>query len=339
MRKNLFSNLDEIIGYFPFQKTNGFFEILLPTIRMVETEFLQSEIDSATWDALLLEIEAVEFSNDAWEKLAEKSRAACASLVALHALAKSNLIYSPSGLLVAKTSNSVPASEYRTEQLKMQLFKDIQLSLDHMIKCLEENTAIFTDWLDSTEQLDLQKLILSTSSVFNIYYNISENRYLFRKLIAVQKNVISTFLVAAIGSDYLEEVIEYIHNEPTPEMEKFIPDIKTAVASLTFAKALPRIQAMFGPDGLAIFDDPSRTNPQRRADNDLERIRFVQDDAMETGKRHLSIARYFLTENASENLYTTFYTSDAYTDPTKDNSEINTLEEDETEEDYDHFAL
>jgi hypothetical protein len=339
MRKHLFSTLEEIIQYFPFQRTAGFYEILLPTIKMVEKEFVQSDIDSDTWSQLLVEIEAGTWRNDAWEDLADKARTATASLVALHGLGKSNLIYSPSGLLVSKTTNTVPASEYRTEQLKAQLYKDIQLSLDHMISCLEENTAIFLDWVDSNEQLKLRELILPTAAEFSLFYNISENRYLFRKLIAVQKNVISTFVSAAIGADYLAEVIEYIHSEPSPEMEKFIPDIKTAVACLTFAKALPRIQAMFGPDGLAIFDDPSRTKPQRRADNDLERIRFIQDDAIETGKRHLAIARYFLSENASEAVYSTFFKSEAYTDPLVDNTDMNTLDENQDEGDFDHFAL
>jgi len=337
-RKHLFSDLSEMQDYYPFQDNKSMYQDLKPTLEMVEEKFIRDEIDPITWQTMLSAIDADE-PDQTWLDLTDKARRAAANLTALHHIAKANVIFSSAGLLVAKTTNTVPASEFRTMQLKWQLHRDVQHHLDQMIKTLEDNTAVFTDWAASTQATKLEELIITTASEFDQYYSLSENHYIFRKLISPQKKVISSYVTGTLGKDFLAEVLPVVHGDNDSDIEPMLNDLKIAVANLTFAQAVPRLQAQFGPEGIAILDDPFRERTQRRNDNDVERLRFLTDEAMETGVRHLRLIKGYLDEIASPSRLATYFNSENFTDPDIDLTDPNMIDENDSEEDTDHYAL
>src|SRR5690554_4730481 len=122
-RKHIFTSITEIQKFYPFQDNEDFFEALLPTLRQVERKYLLHVLDEGTWGELLRELDQPEFSDAKWEALAERAQHAAAHLTALYHIAKANVVYSGSGLLVQRSEQMGPASESRTKDLKRALFR------------------------------------------------------------------------------------------------------------------------------------------------------------------------------------------------------------------------
>lgn len=333
-RDHLFINISEMQSCYPFQDNQDFFEDLLPTLRQVERKYLQSEMDETTWETVLNEIDAANFTNKAWEELAKRLQQAAAYLTALYHMDKANVVFSAGGLLVAKTENMVPASEFRTLQLKKALFRDVQDALDQVIDHLEANTAIFTDWASSDKRASLNGLIIRTAQEFDQSYSISESRYIFRKLLPSQRTVIQTQVKAHIGKDFLEAFITDMTDGLSEENKAILAQLQRAIAYLTMGHAIPRIQQQFGPEGIALFDSEFQVMAARRQDGDINRIHFLMDDAISKGEAELMDLKYFLDQNASESAYTDYYNSSAYADPSQDHTDLNDYDDEQN-----HFAL
>lgn len=341
-RKHLFVSLSEMQKFYPFQQSDDFFEDLTPTIKLVELKFLLTDIDPITWRIILTEIDAAaepggDYTNESWEELASRVQQAAAYLTALYHMAKANVIFGPTGLLVAKLEQAVPASEARTKELKYQLLKDVQTSLDLVIEYLEANTAVFSDWAASDKRMDLTNAIIRTAKEFDESYTISENRYMFRKLISVQKRVIATQIKAHIGAAFLTSYIAELKSGLSEEYKEIQPVLNRAIAYLTMAEALPRLQMQLGPEGIAIFDSEYAAMGTRRDSTDINRITFLVDDAQSKGLSEIMDLKYTLDSNASAILYPDYFNSAAYENPDIDNTDLNDYGDDHSPKN--HYSL
>lgn len=341
-RKHLFVSLDEMQKFYPFQRSDDFFEDLTPTLKLVELKYLLTDIDTDTWAQILTEIDTAaevsgSFTNESWEELAARVQQAAAYLTALYHMAKANVIFGPTGLLVARLEQAVPASEARTKELKYQLLKDVQTSLDLVIEYLESNTAVFTSWAASDKRLDLNNAIIRTAKEFDNSYTISENRYMFRKLLAVQKRVIATEIRAHIGTGFLTAYIADLNAGLSPENIEIQPTLNRAIAYLTMADALPRLQLQLGPEGIAIFDSEYAALGARRDSGDLTRLKFLVDDAKSKGLSEIMDLKYTLDAKASATVYPDYFNSASYENPDIDHTDLNDYGDDHSPQN--HWAL
>ena len=321
-RTNLFTSFAEIAAYYPFADSLDFAS-LLPTLKQVERKFIKNELDTATWGLLLKRLDEPNPEDVEYTALSELACAAAASLVALFHLAKANVHYGASGLLVMKTENMVPASDARTINLKLQLFKDVQNALDEMFEYLEANTAVFTDWAASDKRIDYRSLIIPTAKEFEFHYTISESNFIFRKLVSSQRLVIDREVKAALGEEFVQAWINRQISGPSESDLSIANDLKRAVAYLTMAEAIPRLQMQFGPEGIALFDSQYQTMLSRRLDTDFTRIKFLQNDALAKGKGELMALKCAMDELASADMFSEYFTSSAYTDPETDVTDLN----------------
>ena len=331
-RKNLFISLGEMQLFYPFQDNDDLFITIKPTLDQVERKYILTEIDSTTWESLMTqmgETDTPTYTNEIWRGLAERLQLAAANLAALYYLDKGNVTYSGAGLLVPKTSSAVPASEFRTQQLRKSLFRDVQDALDQVIEYLEGNTAIFTNWASSEMRSDLNGQIIRTAKEFNDAYSISESRYIFRKLLPSQKYVIDTQVKAVLGKEFLEAYITDLTSGLNDDHLEINKQLHRAIAYLTIGHAVPRLQQQFGPEGIALFDSEFQQSFSRRQDGDLQRIRFMSDDAISKGESDLADLKHFLDKNASSIKYPEYFNSEKYDDPEIDLTDANDYEDNE----------
>lgn len=333
-RKHLFTSIAEVQSYYPFQDNEDFFDALLPTLRQVERKYLLDIVDATTWQALLDQIDAGSYTNETWEELAERTMQAAANLVALYHMSKANVVFSSGGLLVTKTDQMVPASEFRTKELKKSLFRDVQDALDQVIDHLEANTVIFTDWAASDQRAEMNGLIIRTADEFDRFYSIGESRFLFRKLLPSQRYVIETHVKAVLGKEFLEAFIDDMADGLSEENQVILPQLQRGIAYLTMGHAVPRIQQQFGPEGIAIFDSEYQVYGARRQEGDLSRLQYLQDDAISKGESELADLKYFLDENATDSVYADYFNSAAYADPSEDHTDLNDYDDEQN-----HWAL
>jgi len=322
-RKILFISLEEIAKYYPFADTLIFTD-LIPTLKGVERNYLKPEIDADTWTAILAELDLSTPSNDTWAELIDRTCQAAAYLVALQHMDKANVIFSAAGLLVAKTDNTVPASEFRTQQLRRQLIKDSQVSLDNVFGHMEDNLAVFTDWASSDERGELSQAIIRTAAEFEQVYSISENRWIFRKLVARQKLVISAQIRGELGNEFIDAYIaDMADGALNASHETIKPRLHSAIAYLTMGESIPALQQQFGPEGIALFDSEFSRFQGKRQDGDLSRIHFLRNDALEKGMQELRALKQYLDEKASADLFAEYFGSPNYTNPAVDETDTN----------------
>lgn len=332
-RKNLFTSFDEIANFYPFQDTLQFSDLLSP-LKSVERQFF-TDVDKETWTKLLDMIDSETYLNDYWEELGYIASQAAAHLVAWQYMDKTNVIFSSAGLLVAKTEGTVPASEARTNALRYSLMKLAQTHLDEMLEHLEANTATFTDYAASPEREALNSLIIRTAAEFDQAYPISENRWIFRKLVTKQRMVIDTQLKAYVGQEFIDAYLDALDSGTMPDEYKAIRALMhRGIAHITFAEAVPSLQQQFGPEGIAIFDSSFQPAGSRRDSDDSNRFTLLQNTAMAQGLQELSKLKYYLNTHASSTVFPEYFASDSFVDPDIDDTDLN---------DYDdtpnHWAL
>lgn len=320
-RKHIFESLREMQDHYPFQDTMAFAD-LKPAMKIAERTFLLEEIDSTTWSQILTEIDSP--TGDTWTELADRVSYAAAQLTARLHMDKANVMFSSAGLLVANTQNAVPASEARTNALRLQLTRDVQIALDQVIQHLEANTAIFTDWAASDQRKKANDLIIRTATEFNAAHPIDNNRWIFRQMIAIQRQVIDTQIAGTIGKEFLTAYITELNTGILgPDYLEIRDRLHRAIAHLTVAGALPALQMKFGPDGIAIFDSFNQPITARRLDTDGDRMKLLRDMATENGLQELRKLEAYLNANASDTKYKAYFDSDKYINPQVDVTEIN----------------
>lgn len=312
-RKHLFISADEIREHYPFADSLQFVD-LSPTMKQAELDFFLPYVDADTWTALLTEIDN-ESATAPWVELADRALRAAAHLIALRHMDKGNVIYSASGLLVAKTTNTVPASEYRTQQLRRSLTDDAQAMLGQFFAWLEDNTAIFTDWAESVERTEGASLILRSAQEFDEHYPFGENRYLWRMLIPIQRRVIRSEIRAELGPDVVAEIVSWRKNGSPSEYTEIIEELGGAIAYISIANALPVIQQRWGAMGIASFDTEDLIQSPRRTGDEASRVNYLRNYALEKGMSDLMSVKHYLDKHASSTKFATYFESDRYTDP------------------------
>lgn len=300
--------------FFPFAGTFEFWE-LKSDLELVQEKYLARDVlGSVTFNQLLQKIEDSSHTGTPWEELVRLTRAAAAQLTALYHLPESNISYTPSGLLVSRTEKAVPASEARTRNLELSLRHKSQDLLDWIIRYLQANTAIFTDWL-AAENKRPRSAFLPTAFEFNQYYDISENTWVYRKLQDVIIEVENLHLAKFIGTGYLNELRTELKTGPSEETAEILEYMRKFIANTTMSLAFYRLGINISPRGLILFSNERGESDLNFTPADQNRINQSVELLTSAAVNYKFEIVNHLNENASDTKYTTFFNSSLYEDP------------------------
>lgn len=160
--------------------------------------------------------------------------------------------------------------------------------LEEAIRFLEENREHFASWETSSYYLKGRNLILPSALVFDDYYNIGKSGWLYLQLLAHLRMTEDGIAREMLGTNFLLEIKNWIaggEEGQSAEQKEVIRLLRTAVASETMARAIPRLAVAIGTEGVTL--SLTNTTQSVRAikpatpEEKQELIRLAQLDAAE----------------------------------------------------------
>jgi hypothetical protein len=315
--KHLFSSIDEMQKYFPFDGDFEFWE-LESDLNLIEEKFFRQDVlGDATFDALLGYIADDDYPvGGHWEELRDRCRDVAARLTALYHLPESNVKYTSAGMLVTRSEGAVPASDNRTKDLKLNIVHKSQEILDLLVRFLNRNTAVFADWALSDNRKEYARLIIPDALTFSKIYPIEDNHWIFRKLRPFMAEVEDTYVTESLSADYLDEIRREIEEDTiSTDNLPVVKLLQKMVAYFTMAEAIPRLGIDISPRGIIMFSNERGNYDESFLPAEQNRTQLLIDQATAQAKSQRFRLQSLLDDNASSTKYSTYFNSDVYTNP------------------------
>ena len=150
------------------------------------------------------------------------------------------------GISVEEGTSTKPVEAWRMKDLKRQLLNDGFSALDRLLKYLNDNPTVFTDYQEQFAS-DNKKYIITDAADFQKYQNINHSTLTYNTLKPVIAESIDRYISSLFCSDYLE-------NLKSTDLEGYQLEaqnlIKKAIAAFTISHASQFSCFKATPDGM-----------------------------------------------------------------------------------------
>lgn len=321
MIKNLFHNSDDHLKA-AVRSLSVNFEMrqLEPDVAHVEKAFIQPIISKAQYNVLITKLYGNDLSDEQTE-LVNYCRRATGYMALLQYLPVHNVQINASGLQVAKNEKVLPASEYRTEELKRAIRAKGHAALDDLADYIESNTAFFPEYLASAERTERLNGIVIDTLQFHRAFGQSVPQFLFLMIQKFVRDAEIDYLVPSIGQAMYDSLKPYAEDQSigeTVHADYVLPlrYAQYAVCNRAMANAIPQLNLNITEDGLVQVETTrTRHVPKGQiAATDLARQQLLEK-CEQLAAANLKLLVKLLNEQASDTKYTEYFSSELYTDP------------------------
>lgn len=280
-----------------------------------EEDFLLPILGSAFFDEMIGKYEGTLTAIET--KLVEHMQRSEVEIAAWMAVDDFNVAFGSAGLHVIndKESGIAPASEARTEKLKISLKRRGLRSVDRMIGFLELNKADFPTWTSSSAYADGKEYFINTTAEFQNYHDISNSRFLFIKMLPAMQQVEEQSILEVLCQE-LFDLIKTEIKAGTVSANNLIllKMIQPAVANITFSKSVVPLGIRADEFGLSMFNNSFSGSVVSRQQPETSLIGKYSDDAHKDGAFWIQKLKDYLQANADA--YPLYKDSACYTDET-----------------------
>nr|WP_315245158.1 DUF6712 family protein [uncultured Flavobacterium sp.] len=228
----LINNIEDLKRHIVVSATFDFKKVL-PFAKRVERELILDLIGRDQYDALVIHplVQESDLPKDQVKELFEE---AIANLSLLEALPTINILITNSGTKTAETEKAVAADWKDKRDLSRSLFKTYNKAVDFAFQLMEENTAVFPEWVTSKYYAVFKELIVQQTSQFNEHYSIKKNRQTFIALRPTMIEIEDQYLKGMLG----DCTLAFLKTKSTdPVVLKAQEEARKAVVAFTVAKA------------------------------------------------------------------------------------------------------
>ena len=216
---------------------------------------------------------------------------------------------SSQGIQVIESPTHKTAPQYRVQNLKENWIRRANISLDLVLKFLDEQKANFPSYIQQDEDL----LIRSTFE-FNSEVDIRESRRVFVSLKPIIRSLEKKYIRPTLSAELYDALkIAWQSQEDFTDDYKVLMDlIRPALAHLTMSRALLDISIDVLDWG--IFDTAGNTfaNVSSKQASNKDRIAIMAEANQRDGESELRALQKYLDETASEDVYPAYFHSTRY---------------------------
>jgi hypothetical protein len=244
---SVFADFVPIAYTFDIQEMKPHFEVIAET-------YIIPECGRTLWDEIIDAKESGEMTAIQKATLAAMQRP-FANLCTLAQLPFLDAKISNGGITVTSSQDQAPASQYRVQAIKNQLWNSSYLALDRLIAFLIENEPALTNY-DGTAYAEAHRSrILNRTEEASAYVPVINNRWLFRRMIPIidriSKGRVKAVLTAALYVDIIRSIQE--KDDPNIYADEVIPGLQNAIAHLSIAEAIVELGIQVTPEGIVTF--------------------------------------------------------------------------------------
>ena len=202
-----------------------------------------------------------------------------------------------SGISVATNDNRKSPEWFQIKDLRRELLQSGHESMEELLKILEANPTIFTDYAANYSTIN-KELIVNNAALFSKYYNINESRQTYLALQPtirlVEDQYINTFMCP--------ELIAVLKDTVTGNLLAVQNAIHKAIVAFTVAKVANLGLFLLDDKGLRIdFEnlmDGRRENPSYGKTTD--QLQNLATEQINNGTNYLKVAEAIIETNLTE---------------------------------------
>jgi hypothetical protein len=216
-----------------------------------------------------------------------------------------------------ETNRDKTAFAWQADKVEQVYLDHAYFGIDALISHLLAYTNDFATWASSSAFTEATKHLVRNAATFQESVNIGRSHRTFLALLPMLKNVEQGAIVSLLGDDFFSEVLTaYQAGNLGANETALLTKLQPAICYLTMAEAITDLNISLTADGA--FQHSLKSNTQNSkerkpaAENDLDRYRLQM---LKRGEEWLERCRKYLNAKASESVFSTYYNSDLYEDP------------------------
>lgn len=295
-------------------------------IRNAENMYVQPLIGTAQYEDLIEKIYNSSLS-EIEQELVTRLQAPVAHLAVLMRIPEANVSFTGNGILVKKTDDAVPASQFRIEELMKSHRKQGYQLFDEAIQFLEDNTAVFTLYAAAPQRTKRTKGIIISPAQFEEAYGFRIPHVVFYQLQRWIRRTEQNVLVQHIGQAFYTDLIaqsrlQAVGGEIDEDYETVLRLAQEAIANMAMVDAIPQLMVKIDEDGISILDNTynSHSKSSRRTAPDTSVSDLINHAKLEGEARMADLIATLNTE-ASADKFTSFFESSFYEVPSDDDDD------------------
>jgi len=282
------------------------FDVIAYTVEDRETWLRDTYLGEALFDELVALASGSSSSSgsdaDKWAELLYYAQRAITNFAFMDYIPEGQLNISEKGIRIATNEEMKTAFEWQIKQLGAKYKKSGYDAIENMIVLLSSNLSLFTSWAGTDQHANLMAEFIFSAKDFNKYYNISENRIVFRELIPAIKKAEEFYIKPSIGTTYYDALKASVKSDELSTDDRVIVNlIKPAVAHLAIHIAMSE----YGSAVKDMIVDYGKSSAS--VSNRNQMIQTMLESAENWGNRYLQKMIDYLDNNASETKYAAYY--------------------------------
>jgi hypothetical protein len=238
----------------------------LKFIRPILGKDLESILEAAYADEELTEQQ---------QELMDRVQPALAHLSFMLFAPKGNVFVTDNGFMDSHTDTLKPAFQWKVKDFQRSMLMNGYDGLDELIEYLEEvaNTD-FADWLDSEACTLAREHFINTASEFTKYVNkLNYSRYQYMQLRPTLRRVEDNLIKSILGNDLYAAIKTQIQaDNVNAQNAMLMPDIKGAVAHLTWAESLEELAVIIDEEGIHLANTLIAQTIETKQPAEMQRI-------------------------------------------------------------------
>lgn len=329
----LYKTLDDVknsAGFVSISNKTNDLSILKEDLMAAEHDVRINYLGAAQFDLLdtSFNTDAILAGSDL-EKLLHHTRRYCSMMALRSGAAKINVDFGKSGITSPKTQTSVPAREWMLVQLQNSLLQSACTHLDVLLRFLEEKRDVFTLWKNDTNvSLTQRRFFLQSLPAFQKYYGLANSYVTYKALWPIMEHVQERYLSKLLGQDFYDSLIAELNAANISANNNLLLDkyLNRLVAYKTIIRACEILPIRVDYNGIVTNEYiASNETTSQQVKAELNAIRIVKNqlqlDAAELQEDLIA----YLNKTASASVFTEWFSSDLYDDPTDDAEEDNEI--------------
>ncbi len=227
------------------------FAVIDPHLKDAEATYLKPVIGATLWDAAIAGLAEGTVAAK-WTALLPylQKPVAFQGYYRFFKIARGQLNHR--GFARDRSEYSEAAPKYEIEEIKTELICQSDYALDQLIKFLEDNQDIYTEWVASDFYNQTGGIIIPTASIFDEYVKIGCSGRVFAKLKQYRARA-ERGLIRTICQDLFDLVNAEILGTMTAEVTALLPYLRAVVAYDTMARGIKMMNFNYLDTGIYLY--------------------------------------------------------------------------------------
>lgn len=268
---------------------------ITPTIERATYDYILPIIGQTQYDELLGNLS----STDARiVNLLEAVRRPLALLTVYEHSFVGDISFGESGLYRTETDDRKGAYKYQVNTFRAKHLNQGYNSIERLILFLDANLADYPLFTAATEYARHRSLVINYASEFAVHYDMKINRYIYQIMRPVIEEMEIFVLEPLLGQDFYTEIKTKIKANTLDAQEKqLLFYLQKSVAHYTVLESLKRNIVQFQGDRIAQVEELEPQSSRKTSNAGMNSIGVLAGHNEEFAARHLSKAKWYLTEN------------------------------------------